>query len=62
MISDFAMKGKKNIFYLFKKIKFDLDFIKENPCYFRPDGFIIYWQCILRLNLLLMLIYVIFLL
>ncbi len=42
MISDFAMKGKKNIFYLFKKIKFDLDFIKENPCYFRPDGLVVF--------------------
>ena len=42
MISDFAMRGKKNISYLFKKIKYDRDFLKENPGYFRPDGLFVF--------------------
>ncbi len=42
MISDFAMKGKKNIFYLFKKIKYDFNFFKENPGYFSPDGLVVF--------------------
>ncbi len=42
MISDFAMRGKKNPLYLISKIKYDIKFLKENPGYFQPDGLFVF--------------------
>lgn len=41
MISDFSMKGRKKISYLFELIKYNIRFNKENPTYFRPDGLLL---------------------
>lgn len=42
MISDFAMRGRKKISYLFKKIKYDVNFRRDNPGYFNPDGLFVF--------------------
>ncbi len=42
MISDYAMRGRKKISYLFKKMKYDINFRKENPGYFNPDGLFVF--------------------
>lgn len=42
MVSNYALEGRKKISYLFKKIKYDRNFIKENPTYFQPDGLLIF--------------------
>ena len=42
MISERCMKGKLNPFYMFKKIKYDFSFHKQNPTYFDPDGLFVF--------------------
>lgn len=42
MISDFSMKGRKKISYLFELMKYNIKFRKENPTYFYPDGLLLY--------------------
>ena len=42
MISDWSMKGRKKISYFFELLKYNRDFNKKNPTYFRPDGLIVF--------------------
>lgn len=42
MISDFSLKGRKKISYLFNLLKYNHDFNKNNPHYFRPDGLVVF--------------------
>lgn len=42
MISDFSMKGRKKISYLFELIKYNRNFHKNNPTYFYPDGLLVF--------------------
>lgn len=42
MISDYAMRGRKKISYLFKKMKYDREFRRDNPGYFYPDGLFVF--------------------
>lgn len=42
MISDFCMRGRKKVSYLFDLLKYNYRFNKENPTYFRPDGLLVF--------------------
>ena len=42
MISYTAMKESLNPLDIFRKWKYDLDFYRNNPFYFRPDGLVIF--------------------
>lgn len=42
MISDFSMRGRKKISYLFQLLKYNRNFNKNNPYYFRPDGLVVF--------------------
>lgn len=42
MISDWAMRGRKKITYLFELLKYNRDFRKNNPTYFNPDGLVVF--------------------
>lgn len=42
MISDFSLKGRKKISYLFQLLKYNREFRKNNPTYFYPDGLLVF--------------------
>ena len=42
MISDYSMRGRKRISYLLDLLKYNREFNKENPTYFRPDGLLVF--------------------
>lgn len=42
MISDWAMRGRKKVSYLFELLKYNRNFNKNNPTYFRPDGLVVF--------------------
>ena len=42
MISYTAMKESLNPLNIYKKWKYDIDFYRSNPTYFRPDGLVIF--------------------
>ena len=42
MISDWCMHGRKKISYFFQLLKYNRDFNKNNPTYFRPDGLLVF--------------------
>ena len=42
MISYNAMKENLNPLNLYKKLKYDYVFYKNNPTYFRPDGLVVF--------------------
>lgn len=42
MISDFSMRGRKKISYFFQLLKYNKEFNKNNPDYFRPDGLLVF--------------------
>ena len=42
MVSLEAMKESLNPINIFKKWKYDIDFYRTNPTYFRPDGLVVF--------------------
>ena len=42
MISDFSMRGRKKLSYLFELLKYNYNFKKNNPTYFHPDGLLVF--------------------
>jgi hypothetical protein len=42
MISDFSMRGRKKLSYFFDLLKYNREFNKNNPTYFRPDGLVVF--------------------
>lgn len=42
MLSNWCMKGRKKVSYLFELLKYNRKFNKENPTYFHPDGLLVF--------------------
>lgn len=42
MISQFCMKDNFNLINVFRKLKYDISFNRNNPTYFRPDGLVVF--------------------